>query len=375
VQRRFGFILIAACVAMTQALPAAAQSGDVLTSARSAIADGRRPDALATLSAHLTGSPRDVDARFLYGAILSWEGRYDEARRELQHVLTQTPDYGDARVALMNVEWWSGRTEEARDAADAILAQDPGNVQARALRDRLDAATRPWSAGVSYSYDRFNGGRLPWNEYAVSLSRMTPRGSLIVRASEARRFGLDDRLVEAEFYPRLRTGTYAFVGVGGAPGSTLYPSHRLAFDLYQSVGGGVEVSGGMRRLAFATPTTIYVGTVSKYVGNWMLTGKVFHVPGAGALDSTSIHAGVRRYIRGDGTSHIGVAVSRGSSREEIRNVSDLATLDAGSVRMDVDQQLARRMRVFATVGTSRQERQSGSPVWQTSITSGFTVAF
>jgi YaiO family outer membrane protein len=375
VQRHLGFILFAACVVLSQAPPVAAQTGDVLASARSAIADGRRPDALAVLRAHLSGEPRDVDARFLYGAILSWEGRYDEARRELQQVLTQTPDYDDARVALMNVEWWSGRTEAARDAADAILARDPGNSPARVLRERLDAATRPWSASVSYSQDRFNGGRLPWHEYAVSLSRLTPRGSLIVRTSEARRFGLDGRLVEAEFYPRLRTGTYAFVGIGGAPGPSLYPSHRVAFDLYQSVGGGVEVSGGLRRLAFATPTMIYVGTVSKYVGSWMLTGRVFHVPGEGDLDSTSVHGGFRRYIRGDGTSHIGVALSRGSSREEIRNVSDLTTLNSGSVRVDVDQQLARRMRVFATVGTSRQERQSGTPVWQTSMSSGFTVAF
>jgi YaiO family outer membrane protein len=375
VQRLIGLIFFAACLVFTHAPTAVAQTGDVLASARSAIADGRRPDALAALSAHLTGAPRDVDARFLYGAILSWEGRYDEARRELQQVLAQTPDYGDARVALMNVEWWSGRTQAARDAADAILATDPGNTQARVLRERLDAATRPWSASVSYAHDRFNGGRLPWNEYAVSLSRLTPRGSVIVRTSEARRFGLDDRLIEAEFYPRLRTGTYAFVGIGGAPGSSLYPSHRLAFDLYQSVGGGVEVSGGMRRLAFATPTTIYVGTVSKYVDNWMLTGRVFHVPGAGDLDSTSVHGGFRRYIRGDGTSYIGAAFSRGASREEIRNVSDLATLNSGSVRVDVDQQLAGRLRVSATVGTSRQERQSGTPVWQTSISSGFTVAF
>jgi YaiO family outer membrane protein len=368
-------ILLAFCLVFSLAPPAAAQTGDALASARSAIADGRRPDALAVLSAHLIGAPRDVDARLLYGAILSWEGRYDEARRELQQVLVQTPDYGDARVALMNVEWWSGRTQEARDVADAILARDPGNTQARVLRERLDAATRPWSASVSYAQDRFNGGRLPWHEYAVSLSRLTPRGSVIVRTSEARRFGLDDRLVEAEFYPRLRTGTYAFVGIGGAPGASLYPSHRLAFDLYQSVGAGVELSGGMRRLAFATPTMIYVGTVSKYVGSWMLSGRVFHVPGEGDLDSTSVHAGFRRYIRGDGASYLGVAFSRGSSREEIRNVSDLTTLDSGSVRVDIDQQLARRVRVSATAATSRQERQSGSPLWQTTISTGFTVGF
>lgn len=362
------------CLSVAHAPSAAAQGVDVLASAREEATSGRRPSALARLSVHLEASPRDVDARLLYGAILSWEGRYDEARRELRQVLEQSPAYKDARIALMNVEWWSGNANEARDAADAILAQDPGNQYARDVRDRLDAASRPWWAGVSYSNDTFNGDREPWHEYSASLTRLTPRGSVIVRASEARRFGYDDRLIEVDFYPKFRPGTYAFVSVGGAPDSTLYPSHRVAFDLYQAVGGGFEVSGGFRRLAFSTTTSIYVGTMSKYLGNWMLTGKVFHVPGEGRLDSTSYHGGFRRYIRGDGASYLGLTYSHGSSREEIRNVADLATLDSDTIRVEVDQQFARRLRLFATGGTSRQERQFGT-LWQTSVTGGFQVLF
>jgi YaiO family outer membrane protein len=355
--------------------PAAAQAPDVLASARDDATSGRRPEALAALQSHLTAAPRDVDARLLYGSILSWEGRYDEARRELQQVLAQSPAYTDARVALMNVEWWSGNTAVARDTADAILAQEPGNQPARDLRQRIDATSRPWSSAFSYSSDTFSDQRQAWHEYAVSVTRLTPVGSIIVRANEARRFGLDDRLLEVEFYPRFRPGTYAFVGVGGAPDSTLYPTHRVAFDLYQAVGGGVEISGGFRRLGFATATNIYVGTASKYLGNWMLTGKVFHVPGEGRLDSTSVHGGFRRYVRGDGASYVGLAYSHGSSREEIRNITDLATLDADTVRGDIDQQFAGRLRVFATVGTSRQERQVGGTLWQTSLGGGLAVLF
>jgi YaiO family outer membrane protein len=366
-------LLLCLAVALAHTPGAAGQTTDVLASARTAIADGRRADALVALNAHLRESPRDVDARFLYGAILSWEGRYEEASSELRRVLAQAPAYREARVALMNVEWWSGRTSEARDAADAILADDPGNPQARALRDRLEAASRPWSAGFSYATDQFNGDRQPWHEFSASVSRLTPRGSVIVRASEAKRFGLGDRLVEVEFYPRIRPGTYAFIAVGGAPDATLYPDHRIAFDLYQSIGHGIEVSGGLRRLGFATTTTIYVGTVSQYRGNWLLTGKVFHVPGEGRLDSTSIHAGFRRYVRGDGISTIGAAYSHGSSREEIRNAADLATLGADTVRAEFNQRLGRRLQLFATVGTSRQERPASGALWQTSITSGFTV--
>ena len=141
---RLRILLLSALVLIVPA-PVAAQD-DVLVKAREAATSGRRADALAMLEAHLERTPRDVDARLLYGLVLSWEGRYDEARPVLQQVLAQAPAYTDARVALMNVEYWSGHSREARELADQILADNPGNVTARAVRDRLAAANRPWLA-------------------------------------------------------------------------------------------------------------------------------------------------------------------------------------------------------------------------------------
>ncbi len=354
--------------------PALAQAEDVVAAARTT-AETRRPEALAALEMHLSVHERDVDARLLYGLILSWEARYDESRRELQTVLAQAPDYRDARMALMNVEWWSGHLDEARAAADTILADDPGNQPARDVRAQADAATRPWSAGISYSHDAFSDGRAPWHETATSIARMTPRGAVILRASDARRFALGDQLFEVEFYPRLRPGTYAFLGVGISPDSLLYPSSRLAFDLYQGLGGGFEVSAGYRRLAFAAATSIYVGTVTKYIGNWMVAGKIFHVPADGSLDSTSYHGAFRRYFGGDGTSYAGLTYSHGFSREEIRNIADLTTLDSDTIRGEMDRQLAGRFRAFAGVGSSRQEREGRPRLWQTSFNGGLLVQF
>ena len=51
----------------------------------------RPPDALHILEERLAAAPRDVDARLLYGLVLSWEGRYDDARPVLQQVLSQAP--------------------------------------------------------------------------------------------------------------------------------------------------------------------------------------------------------------------------------------------------------------------------------------------
>ena len=354
----------------------AAGQDDILKKARAAADSGHREDALSMLEAHLQEAPRDVDARLLYGLVLSWEGRYDQARPVLQQVLTQAPAYTDARVALMNVEYWSGQSGAALEQADQILASQPGNVTARAVRDRIDAANRPWWATTNYSLSAFDDGTEPWQEVSASLTRQTAVGSLIVRWNHAARFGLQDNFVDAEFYPRFRPGTYAFIGAGVQPRSaSLYPQYRVAFDLYQSLGRGFEVSGGARYMEFSALTEIYVGTLTKYVGNWMWTGKVYYVPGEGELHSNTYVGGFRRYFGGDGTSHFGLTYSHGFSREEVRSVQDLATFNSDSVRGEFDLLFGSRTRLSGSAGASHQERPNRPPRWQTTVTAGLAVRF
>jgi YaiO family outer membrane protein len=318
---------------------------DVIADARAAAADGRRGEALVMLEAHLAEAPSDVDARLVYGLVLSWEGRYDDARRQLRQVLAQAPDYMDARVALMNVERWS--------------------------RQR-DASARAWTAAVTSFHDRFSDGRGAWHEQAISLSRSTGIGSIAVRGTRAARVGRTDEQVEVELYPVFRAGTYAFVGVGVAPGATLYPRRRGAFDLYHGLGRGIEVSAGYRRIEFADVAHVYLVTLTKYIGVWMATGKVYHVPRSGPFDATSYHGEVRRYVGADGTSFVGVGYGRGSSREEIRRLDDLEPADTFRGQLDVA--VSSRWRLQLHTGVSGYERPSGT-MWQTTLGTGLSVKF
>ena len=355
----------------------AAGQDDILEKARAAATSGHRAEALRMLETHLDEAPRDVDARLLYGLVLSWEGQYDEARPVLQQVLTQAPGYTDARVALMNVEYWSGNSTEALEQAHRILTGEPGNVTARAVRDRIEAANRPWWASTAYTLDTFNNEREPWQEVSAAVTRQTGVGSLIARWNHAARFGLQDDFIDVEFYPRFRPGTYAFIGTGAAPHAdpALYPQYRVAFDLYQSLGRGFEASGGARYMDFGTLTQIYVTTVSKYVGNWMWTGKMYYVPGEREIHSNTYGVGFRRYFGTDGTSHVGLNYSHGFSREELRNRADLATFNSSTVRGAFDVLLGMRTRLSGGVGTSHQELPTRSPLWQTTITAGLSVQF
>jgi YaiO family outer membrane protein len=402
-------VVVFLLLTLSGAAPVAAQSEAVRTDARTAAINGRRAEATAMLATHLETFPRDADARLLLGVVLSWDGKYDDAERELRRVLEQAPTYNDARVALANVAWWTGRYDvlqelaatgraqrpydvewvmlearaldglgrrrEARQTVMSLLARQPGHVQGRNLKNRLDTELRPWTLTMGYGTDRFSDQRTPWNEYTTSLSRQTPVGSVIGRVSHAERFGFADRLFEVEFYPTFRPGTYGFVSYGRAKDDTLFPNYRMAADLYQSLGRGFEASVGMRRLSFSSNTDIYLGTLTKYVGNWMITGKVFSVPDyEGPQDSLSYHGLVRRYIRGDGESFLSAGYSRGSSREELTDSAELQQLDADTFRAGAELLLGRAV-VAVSGSTSRQERVRNGTLWQHSFGASFSVYF
>lgn len=363
-------------VALVLLVPMSASGqDDVLAKARKAAASGSRADALTMLEAHLAEFPRDADAGLLYGLVLSWEGRYNEARPVLQQVLAESPEYTDARVALMNIELWSGNSALALEQAERILAGHPGNVTARTVRDRAEATIRPWWGTVRYALDTYNDETEPWHETYLYVTRRTRVGPIVFRGIYAARGGEDDQMAEVEFYPRFRPGTYAYFNGGVAPDPTLYPSYRVAFDLFHAIGKGYEASVGARYVNFATGTQMYVTTLAKYVGHWMLTGKFYYVVSEDNPHSTSYHGGVRRYYGSDGTSYAGLAYSHGLSKEEIRSVADLARLDTDTVVAEVDHLVGTRLRLFVSGGTGRQERTDASPLWQTTVIGGLSVQF
>lgn len=365
---RFAAALLLLCALV--ASPASAQD-DVIARARAA----SRADGIKILETHLATSPRDVDARLVYGLFLSWDGRYDQARDQLQQVLTQAPEYLDAKVALMNVELWSNHPKEARALANAVLSKDAGNTQARRAQQQLDAKTRPWSAGVVYTRDTFSDDREPWQETAITVGRETRAGSILARGSQSERFGLEDRQYEVEFYPSFRPGTYGYIEFGAGDTKLLYPTRRMTVDLYQSLGHGLEASGGYRRLEFSTTTQIFVGTLSKYTGNWMLTAKIFHVPDKALGSTQSYHAQVRRYFGAEGTSFAGVGYSRGFSREEPRGSGDLLRINADTFRGQLQADVSPFVRLSASFSYSRQERAAQSTLGQNTMGAGITFRF
>ena len=210
------------------------------------------------------------------------------------------------------------RFDESSLVAATLLATDPTNNAARSVYDASVQGRRVWQTGLDYGYDRWSNHQ-DWHELILHFKRITAVGAVIGRlyqnvhvSTSGRR---TDNLVEIEAFPRFRRGTYADLAAAYGISSTIYPRYRLVADLYQSIGWGLELQGGYRRLAFKqSSANVYVVSISKYLGPWMVTGRTyFNLSPAG--NSGSVHGSFRRYFP-DGVSYFGAryGYGQGSSK-------------------------------------------------------------
>ncbi len=356
--------------------------------ARARALGGKRIEALRMLDEILREDPVDSDALTLRGTVLSWEGRFDEARRDLEQVLARKRDHGDALPALVGMELWADQPQRADELARDALVRNPQNttllyLRARALRnlnrraesvkllrrlieidprhqegaqmlDGFKEELRGWEAGVSHGVSWFSDGRTPWRETQASLYKKTRLGTVGATFWRADRFGLHSHQAELEMYPRIRPGTYAYVGASYSFDANLYARYRLDAELFQGVGHGFEISGGLRRLGFRSNVDVYTGSVTRYRGDWMFTLRAFLTPDSVGT-SRSFQLNARRYF-GDGRDFIGVRVGRGSSPVETRTTQDIEILDSSSLTMEWRQRLAGGLGINIRAGINREDR-------------------
>lgn len=190
--------------------------------------------------------------------------------------------------------------------ASNLSAQEAAELQAR--------APRVTTLSVDVSRVSFLEDIDPWSFASASLGHRTSRGSLIGRVNYANRFGGNGTQFEADAYPRLWDGAYAYLS-GGYSGSSIFPKWRSGAELFLSLPSAYEASFGYRQLRFSgTPTTLITGAVGRYVGNdWFSLRPYIHASSTGTSASLGLTA--RRFFA-DADHYIGGRVSYGSSPPE-----------------------------------------------------------
>ncbi len=285
--------------------------------------------------------PRADHIHIFLGRLFAWESDFPKAESELVSVLQLNPAHLDARLALLDVYLWSSRFEELDQACTEGLqyypddpnilykkgqAQENMDNPAAALRtfkllqtidpeypnlnsqiDALEVNGNPRKVKLSLGYDRLAETRTawqflvsessmdPWNSLALEYEHPFDFGPLIFRLNGASRFSMQGMMFELEAYPKIRSGTYAYVALG-ASGSSIYPEAKVGLEVFQALPRAYEVSLGWRFLK-VPDESIHVLTASmgKYLGNNWINARSFITPQTASL-SKSWSLGFRHYL-------------------------------------------------------------------------------
>ena len=119
--------------------------------------------------------------------------------------------------------------------------------------------------------------------------------------------------------------------------------------------------------------SIYVGSLSKYYGNWLFTGRVFVTPSS-AGTSRSVHASFRRYLGGRGT-YVGFRYGRGAWREELLNRNDFEVLDSDVGAAEATVILNGRLELNLNGSYSHEDRVEQRGLRQYSLSTGLGFRF
>lgn len=152
-----------------------------------------------------------------------------------------------------------------------------------------------YTADFNYTHDSFSEDLDPWELLSVSMGYNANWGKIIARTNMAQRFNEKGHQFEVDAYPSLAKGRYAYLNFGQS-NSSIFPEYRMGAELFQSLGHGIEVSGGFRKLWFTdSQPTIWTGSIAKYYGAYYLAMRPFYVPKA-IGDSWSGFVEARRYL-------------------------------------------------------------------------------
>lgn len=343
------------------ALQGMAQGVDSLfMQARQLAFNGEREKARELCNRILEVSPRYSDVRILLGRTYSWDGKRNEARTAFSEVLAYDSANTEAWSALADVELWDDQPEASLKAAENGLRFNPGNTglatrkikalialqqcdpvfsellklkqsdsactECRVLYDKAyeACANRTFAAGTTIEHFSNTYGTAYYN--FVQIGMRTPKNTIILRINQSSRFNKTGFQPEVDMYPSLGKKMYGYINYGYTP-YDLFPKHRLGLELYRSLPRAFEVSLGGRYMNFGggSEVFIYTGSVTKYLGNYALIGRIFITPDTRSFSRSGI-INLRRYYA-DADNYIGLTASAGFSPDQ-RALLTTAGLDS-----------------------------------------------
>lgn len=133
-------------------------------------------------------------------------------------------------------------------------------------------------AGIEHRTDLFSELFDPQHITGVHVGTQREEGTFLLRFNSARRFGQTGLQVEAEAYPIIGDGYYAYLNYGYS-GSSILPVRRAAGELYIPWPQRSEISVGLRYLRFDSDdqAVLATGSFNHYIRSFLVTLRPYFI--------------------------------------------------------------------------------------------------
>lgn len=234
---------------------------------------------------YLKQNQDDVEARFLYARVLSWQGKLIQSLDQFNMLLLKYPDNADYLLSRANTYEWMGRRsqaladlEKARRTSpeysdvwrteiillirmsDKDSATKAANLVEQANNkfpdDEWDDLLKPatvdknasniFSAEASYRYDDLTNNLPSWKSAMLRMDVQTPEDHFAhVRFDNIERFNLNDQQIGAGYALPVAESWLLYAAATYSPTHKVLPNRMLELRATRSLKSGFSLSAGL----------------------------------------------------------------------------------------------------------------------------------
>ena len=228
----------------------------------------------------------------------------------------------------------------------------------RPIPDATPDAT-PWTyewTAARYELTLLDDDSGPWQYGSLEAGMRRPRLTPVGRVNVASRNDEEGVQLEADLYPVWPNVGYAYLSGAWSAGAP-FPELRGAGELFVALPADFEASAGLIYMDFSPgDVTIYVGSLSKYIGNYWLSAR----PGwTDSGDEFSLTLLARRYLD-QPDEFVTVRLLYGTTPETLRTTDDVARLESRGMQADAQLFVAPRWLLLPIVSVMSEQVAGGS---------------
>jgi Thioredoxin domain-containing protein len=368
------------------------------------------PKSISLAKQALEIAPNYTDISVFLGRLYTWNKDLDSARAVFEQLDKKNVQDEDYFIAYASLEYWNDNNSKAieiidkglsyhpqseslwllkaksynsakdytaaKNAIENVLKINPKNTEANSLAVRINDLSAKNAVSITYNYSHFDKQFAnDWHIVSVGYKRVTPIGSIILRANYANKFAENGAQFELEAYPRLSDMFYLYVGGAYSNDVGIFPKYRTGVSLNANLPKSFEAEIGYRQLYFSSNIWMYTASVGKYYKNFWFNLRTYLTPDNKNI-SHSYTATVRYYTK-SAQDYFAFQIGTGISPEESINnllqndVYKLKTFKVGGeYNFSIDKNLF-------SVGTMyyNQEYEPNTKGNQIDVTVGYTRKF